>query len=56
MNRLTGREPLTGVTRPAWPDVPASHWAFGQVEEASTSHLFESGSDGAERLKGYLEE
>ncbi|HLN60281.1 MAG TPA: S-layer homology domain-containing protein, partial [Symbiobacteriaceae bacterium] len=38
VNRLQGRGPLVGRPTAKWPDVPASHWAHGQVEEASVSH------------------
>ncbi|WP_010498739.1 S-layer homology domain-containing protein [Paenibacillus elgii] len=37
-NRLQNRGPLTGVDTPSWSDVPSSHWAYGDVEEASTNH------------------
>ncbi|HWI61099.1 MAG TPA: Ig-like domain-containing protein, partial [Symbiobacteriaceae bacterium] len=38
INRMLGRGPLAGRAAPTWPDVPFSHWASGQVEEASSSH------------------
>jgi hypothetical protein len=49
MNRLLKRGPLTGVTTPTWKDVPAGHWAFGDVEEASLSHSYQVLSDGSEK-------
>ena len=47
INRMLGRGPLSGRSAPTWPDVPFSHWASGQVEEASSSHSAdrETGSD-----------
>jgi|GEM_PF-4604394 len=36
-NRLLKRDPLTSVTEPSWSDVGPSHWAFGDIEEASRS-------------------
>ncbi|MEW4371317.1 Ig-like domain-containing protein [Paenibacillus kandeliae] len=49
MNRLLKRGPLTGVTTSTWSDVPATHWAFGDIEEASLSHSYEIQSDGTEK-------
>ncbi len=49
MNRLLKRGPLTGVTTSAWKDVPATHWAFGDIEEASLTHAYTILSDGTER-------
>jgi hypothetical protein len=43
INRMLGRGPLTGRAAPTWPDVPFSHWASGQVEEASSSHSARKG-------------
>ncbi|MNE78417.1 Cellulosome-anchoring protein precursor [compost metagenome] len=40
INRLFGRGPLTGVTRPSFSDVPAAHWAFADIEEASVNHKY----------------
>ena len=50
INRLFGRGPLHGVSRPSWSDVPASHWAFNEIEEASRDHDYEPLSGGGERL------
>ncbi|WP_219641102.1 Ig-like domain-containing protein [Cohnella sp. CFH 77786] len=47
INRLLFRGPLTNVA-PSFPDVQADHWAFGQVEEATQSHLSTRNVDGSE--------
>lgn len=49
MNRLLKRGPLTGVDIPSWEDVPATHWAFADIEEASLSHEYQLLSDGSEK-------
>jgi len=38
--RLFERGPLYGITQPSWPDVPRSHWAFAEIEEASRDHRY----------------
>ncbi len=48
INRLLERGPLTGLPAPTFPDVTPSHWAYGQVEEAGTSHRYR-------RMPGYEE-
>ncbi|QNK56383.1 S-layer homology domain-containing protein [Paenibacillus sp. PAMC21692] len=50
INRLLGRGPLTGVTDPTWPDVPSTHWAYEQVEEASQDHDYLYLPNGEEKL------
>lgn len=50
MNRLLGRGPLTGVVDPTWPDVPATHWAYEQIEEASRDHDYVYLPDDKEKL------
>ncbi|RRJ63283.1 hypothetical protein EHV15_10385 [Paenibacillus oralis] len=40
LNRMFERGPLYGVTAPTFPDVPATHWAFNDVEEAATTHSY----------------
>jgi hypothetical protein len=50
MNRLLGRQELTGVVNPTWQDVPSSHWAFRHIEEASREHYYLIGSNGMEEL------
>lgn len=44
-NRLLNRGPLLG-RQVRWPDVTAAYWAFGDVQEASTSHKYEMGPQG----------
>ncbi|MCT6925491.1 kelch repeat-containing protein [Metasolibacillus sp.] len=38
LNRLFKRGSLTGITTPTFLDVPMTHWAFGEIEEAVSSH------------------
>lgn len=38
LNRLFKRGPLTGITTPTFKDVPATHWAFDEIEEAAREH------------------
>jgi hypothetical protein len=38
INRLLNRGPLTGIDQSSWKDVSVSHWAFGDIEEASRTH------------------
>lgn len=35
VNRLFERGPLYGMVAPSWPDVPTTHWAYDEIEEAS---------------------
>lgn len=49
INRLTGRGPLTGITKAIWSDVPLTHWAFGEIAEATQSHKAMKLADGTER-------
>lgn len=49
MNRLLQRGPLTGVAAPTWKDVPSTHWAYAQIEEASRSHRYNVLPSGAEQ-------
>ncbi|NOU96128.1 hypothetical protein GC093_23300 [Paenibacillus sp. LMG 31456] len=49
LDRLLKRGPLQGSGKLTWQDVPANHWAFGYIEEASTDHRFESLIEGGER-------
>jgi hypothetical protein len=51
INRLLGRGPLLGRPAPTFPDVTTEHWAYGQVEEAGTSHGFVPASDRTERWR-----
>ncbi|QJD86830.1 S-layer homology domain-containing protein [Cohnella herbarum] len=48
LNRVLERGPLTGE-KAAWKDVPASHWAFGHIQEASTDHRYNRNSGGGEQ-------
>ncbi|MDG0808934.1 Ig-like domain-containing protein [Cohnella rhizosphaerae] len=47
INRLLYRGPLGGVEA-SFPDVPASSWSFGQIEEATRSHESTRAADGSE--------
>ncbi len=49
-NRLFGRGPLYGVSTPSWPDVPATNWAYNEIEEASVNHSFTVRIEGGETL------
>jgi hypothetical protein len=50
LNRVLDRGPLTGDFTPSWPDVTATHWSFGHVEEASRTHESSRISHSAEQL------
>ncbi|MBB6735253.1 InlB B-repeat-containing protein [Cohnella zeiphila] len=47
-NRLEGRGPLTGVSKQTWSDVPPSHWAYDEIEEATVAHTVKRGDNGTE--------
>ncbi|MEC0088981.1 S-layer homology domain-containing protein [Paenibacillus macquariensis] len=47
INRMLYRGPLLGLT-PLFPDVPVSHWGFGDVQESTVSHEFKHNVDGSE--------
>jgi len=49
INRALGRGPLTGVSLPQWKDVSPSHWAFGDIEEASVDHVSKPAAGGGEQ-------
>ncbi|HYG58257.1 MAG TPA: S-layer homology domain-containing protein, partial [Symbiobacteriaceae bacterium] len=51
INRLLGRGPLLGRPTVRWPDVPAIHWAYGQVEEASVPHEYEAQTKGEKWIR-----
>lgn len=38
-NRLFDRAPRSDVQTPSFPDVPATHWAFKEIEEAAQDHF-----------------
>ena len=40
INRLLERGPLFGLPAPTFSDVAPAYWAYGQVEEAATSHRY----------------
>ncbi|GGF91493.1 hypothetical protein GCM10010912_40620 [Paenibacillus albidus] len=48
INRMLYRGPLQGLT-PQFPDVPANHWGFGDVQEATYSHEAIRNEDGSEQ-------
>ncbi|WP_158543711.1 DUF4073 domain-containing protein [Cohnella sp. OV330] len=50
LNRLFDRGPLNGATAVTFSDVPASHWAYSEVEEAATNHTFTVDAQGAEHI------
>lgn len=45
INRMLSRGPLTGL-KPQFPDMPQTHWAFGDVQEATISHTAKRGASG----------
>lgn len=47
INRMLFRGPLQGMA-PVFPDVPSNHWAFGDVQEATVSHVAARNADGSE--------
>ncbi|WP_339249206.1 S-layer homology domain-containing protein [Paenibacillus sp. FSL P2-0136] len=49
-NRILERGPLYGETVPVWSDVPMTHWAFHQIEEASRDHSYTSRPEGGETM------
>ncbi|GGN98017.1 cadherin-like beta sandwich domain-containing protein [Saccharibacillus kuerlensis] len=51
VNRLFDRGPLYGTSTPNWPDVPASHWAYKEIEEASRDHNFTIRPEGGENVQ-----
>lgn len=48
INRMLYRGPLQGLA-PLFPDMPQSHWGFGDVQEATISHKAERNEDGSEK-------
>lgn len=48
INRMLYRGPLQGL-EPLFPDMPKSHWAFGDVQEATISHESVRQADGSEQ-------
>lgn len=52
LNQLYNRGPLRSEKVQLWPDVETSHWAFKEIDEASTDHTFIRLGDGTEQLQG----
>lgn len=50
INRMFDRGPLYGMSLPSWSDVPSSHWAFHEIEEASKDHTFTLRTEGGETI------
>ena len=50
LNRLFKRGPFLIDTAPTFKDVPSTHWAFGEIEEAARTHEYTIGTDGKEIL------
>jgi len=55
INRMLYRGPLLGLD-PVFPDVPQSHWAFGDVQEATVSHESVRNEDGSETFVGRIDD
>jgi len=51
VNRLFNRGPLHGLTQPSWPDVPTTHWAYEEIEEASQAHDYTNLPEGGENIR-----
>ncbi|MFD2328670.1 DUF4073 domain-containing protein [Cohnella sp. GCM10020058] len=50
LNRLFDRGPLNGATAITFTDVPATHWAYADIEEAATNHTFTVDAQGIEHI------
>ncbi|MEK5040811.1 DUF4073 domain-containing protein [Sporosarcina sp. FSL K6-3457] len=50
LNRLYKRGPLYGDFEPSFTDVPTSHWAFREIEEAARNHVYTISTDGKENF------
>jgi len=48
LNRVLERGPLEDAPV-VWKDVPASHWAFGHIQEASANHSYTRATGGGEK-------
>ncbi|WP_248929233.1 S-layer homology domain-containing protein [Paenibacillus hamazuiensis] len=55
INRMLYRGPLKGASA-LFPDVPESHWGFGDVQEATFSHEAVRNQDGSETWKRNIED
>lgn len=51
LNRIFKRGPLTESTTSTFKDVPTTHWAFEEIEEAAREHSYNVNADGKEVLK-----
>ncbi|MHC0039738.1 immunoglobulin-like domain-containing protein, partial [Pseudoneobacillus sp. C159] len=51
LNRLFKRGPLNGATIQTFKDVPVSHWAYKEIEEAAQNHSYILNEKGEEELK-----
>lgn len=49
LNRLFERGPLKGAAASSWSDVPASHWAYNDINEASSDHAYIRLEEGGEQ-------
>ncbi|WP_135555351.1 S-layer homology domain-containing protein [Paenibacillus cymbidii] len=52
MNRALGRPALEGAPQPTWPDVPEKHWAYAEIEAASTGYRAIPLANGNEKWVG----
>lgn len=50
INRMFDRGPLYGATKASFKDVPVSHWAFYEIEEARQNHFFTVHPEGGENI------
>ena len=50
LNRLFKRGPLVIDETPTFTDVPSTHWAFSEIEEAARTHEYTIGTDGKELI------
>ncbi|MEO3945848.1 glycosyl hydrolase 53 family protein [Gorillibacterium sp. CAU 1737] len=50
VNRVLKRGPLFGILSPTWSDVLPSHWAYGDIEEATVNHRYTERVNGGEQL------
>jgi hypothetical protein len=53
INRMLYRGPLQGLAQ-QFPDMPQSHWGFGDVQEATISHSAKRNEDGSENWSANL--
>ncbi|MFS0725304.1 S-layer homology domain-containing protein [Paenibacillus sp. 1P07SE] len=53
LNRMFNRGPLYGGTGPRWSDVPEGHWAYYDIDEASSNHAYALRPEGGEQWVGH---